>query len=205
MAIAIIDYGMGNLDSMARAVSECGGEPLVTSSASVLSSATHIILPGVGSFAEAMRNLAASGLIPAIKEQAGGKFRVPFMGVCLGMQLLAGCGFEGGETPGLGLIPGSVVRLEPSADLERIPHVGWNELEIVRPSPLFAGIDDRKDFYFVHSYHFVCAPEFVLATTPYCGKINSVVANGNVFGVQFHPEKSQRSGLRLLKNFLAMN
>jgi len=195
---------MGNLDSMARAVAECGGEPLVTAKAVDLEAATHIILPGVGCFSEAMHNLEVSGLIPTIREQASSAYRIPFMGVCLGMQLLADRGFEGGDTLGLGLIPGKVVRLETKTPEEKIPHVGWNELDIVADSPVFSGLENRRDFYFVHSYHFVCEPSFVLATTPYCGGLNSVVGRDNVIGVQFHPEKSQRSGLRLLANFLSL-
>ena len=203
MSVAIINYGMGNLDSIARAVTECAGDPLVTSRAKDLVSATHIILPGVGNFFEAAKNLTASGLIPVIKEQVL-DLNIPFMGICLGMQLMADKGYEGGEAEGLGIIPGRVVRLEIKDPAEKIPHIGWNEVNFEAESPLFEGIGNKMDFYFVHSYHFVCDPEYILASTPYCGRISSVVGRGNIIGVQFHPEKSQRVGLKFLKNFLSL-
>jgi glutamine amidotransferase len=203
MATVIIDYGMGNLDSISRAVAECGGDPLVTSKEADLAAASHIILPGVGSFAPAAKNLAASGLVPCIREQVL-THHIPFMGICLGMHLMADKGYEGGEAAGLGLIPGRVVRLEAANSSEKIPHMGWNEVDLLVQSPLFAGMENGKDFYFVHSYHFVCEPDYVMATTPYCGKINSIVGRDNIIGAQFHPEKSQRAGLKLLSNFIAM-
>jgi glutamine amidotransferase len=130
--------------------------------------------------------------------------RVPLLGICLGMQLLASLGFEGGETAGLGLIGGEVRRLRPADPDTRIPHVGWNEVEPVRDSPLFAGVASRTDFYFVHSFHFVPAePADALARTPYAAGFVSAVSRGSVFGVQFHPEKSQRPGFQVLINFLA--
>jgi glutamine amidotransferase len=201
--VAIIDYGMCNLDSVARAVEECGGDPRVTDQEADVRVATHVILPGVGSFMDAMRNIRVRGLDCILEEHVRAK-QIPFLGICLGMQLLASRGEEGGETEGLGWIPGDVVRFEPIGD-DRIPHVGWNEAHLQRDVPLFRDIPSGKDFYFVHSYHFRCREkQDVLACTPYCGEFVSAVARGSVFGVQFHPEKSQRSGFQVLRNFLSL-
>ncbi len=204
MKVAVIDYGMGNLDSVVRAVEECGGEPILVSHSADLEQVTHIILPGVGTFAAAMHNIRSRAFDRALDEQVLGK-GIPFLGICLGMQLLATTGWEGGETPGLGWIPGEVRRLHSNGNNERIPHVGWNEVEISEPCALFRNIPYGKDFYFVHSYTFHCQnPENVLATTAYCGTFASVVGEGQIFGVQFHPEKSQRFGLQMIKNFLSV-
>ncbi len=201
--VAIVDYGLCNLDSIARAVEECGATPMVTQQARDLETAVAIILPGVGAFAAAMQNLRELRLDEALTEQVVGK-QIPFLGICLGMQMLATRGYEGGETLGLGWIAGEVRRLEPNGG-ERIPHMGWNEVYYTRKSPLFHGILQGKDFYFVHSYHFCCTDEQnVIAWTPSCGRFVSAVAQGLIFGVQFHPEKSQRLGFQLLKNFLAL-
>lgn len=200
--VAIVDYGMGNLDSVARAVEECGGAPVVTDQPAELNSVSAIILPGVGAFGDGMRNIRERGLEPVLRKQAA-EARIPMLGLCLGMHLLADFGTEGGDTPGLGIVPGRVVRMVADQPSTRIPHVGWNEVRGARPSPLLDGIEDGKDFYFVHSYHFVCGDESdILGTTPYCGGIVSMVQRGSVAGVQFHPEKSQRVGFRLLQNFL---
>ena len=202
--VAIIDYGMCNLDSVARAVEECGGSPLVTDYPGDLGRADGIILPGVGAFPDAMRNLHARGFPAALEEQALGR-QIPFLGICLGMQLLAALGHEEGETPGLGWIDGEVKRLVPTDDDRRIPHVGWNQVQPARPSPLFEGLDAAKDFYFVHSYAVCPANEAdVLGRTPYAGGFVSAVERGSVYGVQFHPEKSQRAGFALLRNFLSL-
>jgi glutamine amidotransferase len=202
--VAIVDYGMCNLDSVRRAVEECGGHPVVTDEQGDIEAADRIILPGVGAFPDAMRNLVDRGLHKVLEEQVLTQ-AAPFLGICLGMQLLASVGFEGEETPGLGWIDGEIRRLVPTEQDRRIPHVGWNEVVPKPGSPLFDGIDSGADFYFVHSYHFVCrSPDNVEATTPYCGGFTSVVARGDVHAVQFHPEKSQRNGLQLLRNFLAL-
>jgi glutamine amidotransferase len=201
--VAIVDYGMGNLDSVRRAVEECGGRAVVTDVAADIEGADRIILPGVGAFPDAMTNLTTRELDKVLEDQVRGE-QAPFLGICLGMQLLASVGFEGGETPGLGWIDGEIRRLEATEQDRRIPHVGWNEVVPTGLSPLFDGIDARADFYFVHSYHFVCRDAAdSAATTPYCGGFTSVVARDNVHAVQFHPEKSQRFGLQLLRNFLA--
>jgi imidazole glycerol-phosphate synthase subunit HisH len=202
--VAIVDYGMGNLDSVARAVEECGGEPLLVRTASELGRAGSVILPGVGSFTQGMRNLRASGMADALQEYVLER-GMPFLGLCLGMQLLATRGEEGGGENGLGWISGEVARLRPQGEGERIPHVGWNEVVCERESPLFAGLDGRRDFYFVHSYTLACEDEGdVLASTPYAGGFTSAVERGHVRGLQFHPEKSQRAGFQVLRNFIGL-
>ena len=202
--VAIVDYGMCNLDSVARAVEECGGIALVTERARDMETANRIILPGVGAFAEAMRNIKQRELDQILYEQAVEK-QIPFLGICLGMQLLASKGFEVKETHGLGFVPGEVRRLNPTDEDVRIPHVGWNEVCFLPDSPLFRGIAPGRDFYFVHSYHLCPQDESnVLARTPYAGGFVSAVQSGSIWGVQFHPEKSQRAGFQLLKNFLSL-
>jgi glutamine amidotransferase len=201
--VAVVDYGMGNLDSVARAIDECGGRPLVTSDPRELERAAAVVLPGVGAFAAGMRNLRERGLDLALAEHVVDR-DVPLLGLCLGMQLLADDGAEVEHTAGLGFVSGQVRRLEPRDGL-RVPHVGWNDVHVERPSPLFAELEDGRDFYFVHSYHFVCADEAdVVARTPYGDEIVAAVARGCVYGVQFHPEKSQRAGFQLLRNFLGL-
>ena len=201
--VAIVDYGMCNLDSVRRAFEEVGARPYVTDDPADLDAADRIVLPGVGAFPDAMCNLRARGLDDALTKQVLEE-GAPFLGVCLGMQLMAGVGAEVEPTRGLGWIDARCVRLAPTADDPRVPHVGWNEVTPTVASPLFDGIPPGADFYFVHSFHLACATDAdVLATTPYCGGFTSVVQRGQVFGVQFHPEKSQQWGLRLLRNFLA--
>ncbi len=204
MSLLIIDYGMGNLASVKRSFEKCGADVVITDDAKDLRFATHIVLPGVGAFADGMANLQkvnwGSEIKAAVLER-----RVPILGICLGMHLLASSGHEGGEVKGLGLIPGEVRRLEPDVPSVRIPHVGWNEIHITRHSPLFIDIADGTDFYFVHSYHFIAKKsEDVITFTPYCGGFTSAVMAENIFGVQFHPEKSSTPGFQLLRNFLSM-
>lgn len=202
--VAVIDYGLCNIDSVLRAVQECGGSPILAADPAGIADATHVILPGVGSFHDAMRNLHTRKLVPVLNDAVVAK-RTPFLGICLGMQLLASTGEEGGKTEGLGWIPGEVCKLSPRSD-ERIPHVGWNEVHHGRTSPIFDGIETGKDFYFIHSYHFVVADAgHAIATTPYCGGFVSAVNIGNIFGTQFHPEKSQKPGCRVLRNFLSLS
>lgn len=202
MKVIVIDYGMGNLGSVRRAFEECGADVLITDSPKDLKLSTHIVLPGVGAFPDGMKNLSERGWIPAI-EEAVHQDGIPLLGICLGMQLLTGTGYEGGVTRGLNLVPGEVVLFKQTATKERIPHVGWNEVASVRPNDLFEKIPNGSDFYFVHSYYMKPEdPGNTLATTPYCGQFASVVQCGNVYGVQFHPEKSQRTGFQLIKNFL---
>lgn len=202
--IGIVDYGVSNLDSIARAVEVCGARAKVTSDPADLPACDALVLPGVGSFRRGMENLRARGLADALDALArdGGR---PFLGICLGMQLMASRGTEGGETAGLGWIEGEVVRLEPETEGERVPHMGWNELEPTREDALLQDVPAGTDVYFVHSYHLAPAdPAAVLARTPHCGGFVSAVARGNLWGVQFHPEKSQRVGFRILKNFLGI-
>jgi glutamine amidotransferase len=201
---AIVDYDLCNLDSITRAVDECGGRPFVTDDPRRLNDATHIILPGVGAFPDAMANLGNSGMADALAEAVVGQ-GLPFLGICLGMHLMASKSFEVCETEGLGWVDGDIVRLVPAHPGERVPHVGWNEIEPLGGSPLFAGIDSGTDFYFVHSYHLACrSPDQIVGRTPYCGGFVSAVQRDNVMGVQFHPEKSQKMGFRLLRNFLSL-
>jgi glutamine amidotransferase len=193
---------MGNLASVSRALEECGVTPLVSTNPADLLHASHVIVPGVGAFHDAMANLSAGGWPDALKETAAQG--VPLLGICLGMQLLAERGTEGDGGIGLGLIQGEVVRLVPESG-ERIPHVGWNELLIERDTPLLAGVPTRTDVYFVHSYHLVPTDQSVTCTrTPYCGSFVSSVELRNVFGTQFHPEKSSRVGRLILRNFVKL-
>ncbi len=201
-AIAIIDYKLCNLHSVAAAVVKCGHTPVITDRADDLRNATHCILPGVGSFADAMENIRNLGIDKMLKTYVLEK-GYPLLGICLGMQLLATKGLEGGTTDGLNFIDGEVRKLEPKNKEERIPHIGWNEVHIVKDSPLVRDVPSDKDFYFVHSYAMHCADKNdVIAQTPYCGSFASIVEHDNVFGAQFHPEKSQKLGLKLLENFL---
>jgi imidazole glycerol-phosphate synthase subunit HisH len=200
--VAIVDYGLCNLDSIGRAVQECGAAPAVTDRPEAVRRAAAVIVPGVGAFPDAMADLGKNGLDDALREAA--VEGVPLLGICLGMQLLAGRSLEVRLTDGLGLIAGEVRRLEPGRG-ERVPHVGWDEVHHDGRCPLLVGIPPGKDFYFVHSYHLRCAdPADAAATTPYCGGFTSVVWRDRVFGVQFHPEKSQVLGFRVLQNFLAL-
>lgn len=200
--VAIVDYGLCNLDSIARAVEQCGGRAKVTANPADLSTVNSIILPGVGTFSDAMHNLRERGLDRALTEQVIDK-GIPFLGICLGMHLIATRGTEQGNHNGLGWIDGKVIKLEQQRSVERTLHIGWNEVHLCQPSKLFEGVSEKTDFYFMHSYHFVCEDQHIVATTPYCGKFTSAVCSGHISGVQFHPEKSQKAGFQVLRNFLA--
>ena len=203
--IAIIDYGLCNLSSIHRALAECGSRAFIANEPAQITAADRCVLPGVGAFSQAMTNLQSIGLSEAILEFVEQAQR-PLLGICLGMHLIGSYGEEGSGTSGIGLIPSKIVRLTPKDGEERVPHVGWNSV-VPRDadSPLFADIRSGTDFYFVHSYNMICeVPDHVIGTTPYCGGFNSAVSRDNVFGVQFHPEKSQQAGLKLLKNFLSI-
>ncbi len=210
-AVAIVDYGAGNLRSAAkafeRAVRTLDAETTVTvtSDPDSVRRADRIVLPGVGAFADCMAGLSAlSGMREALDERVLGG-GVPFLGICVGMQLMAGEGREKGVWPGLGWIEGAVARLEPQGGL-KVPHMGWNTLRFTQPHPLLAGIADGDDglhAYFVHSYHFVPAdPAHLYATAAYGETVTACVGRDNLFGTQFHPEKSQALGLKLIENFL---
>jgi glutamine amidotransferase len=202
--VAIINYGMGNVDSVKRAIEECGGNAAITDDPGIISSATHVVLPGVGNFKEGMNNLKSRNLVPVLTDQVI-RERKPFLGICLGMQLCAKRGREGGGEDGLGWIDGEVRRFVPDIPGIRIPHIGWNNVILPKSHPLFDGIPSGKDFYFVHSYHLTgCPDENIISYTPYCGCFVSSVGRGNIHGLQFHPEKSQKVGFQLLRNFLRM-
>ena len=199
--VGIVDYGMSNLDSLARAVQECGARTTIAEDPRELNQASQILLPGVGVFAQAMKNLRDRGFEQTLSELVLGK-NVPMLGICLGMQLLASKGYEGGTTPGLGFIEGEVKKLEPSAADIRIPHVGWNALDLTRPTRLLAQVTQGTYVYFTHSY---AAPvtDDTAATTSYGNVFAAAVERDHVFGVQFHPEKSSDPGLQMIRNFLA--
>jgi imidazole glycerol-phosphate synthase subunit HisH len=201
MSVVVIDYGMGNLGSVRRALHDQGADVTVSGDPTQIRAADALVLPGVGAFAEGISNLNAMGLSDAIRHAVDNGCAL--LGICLGMQLLADEGDEGGRAAGLGLIPGSVTRLQPADPAVRVPHVGWNEVAVVRNCALMDGIANRSDFYFVHSYCFSPADaQYIVATTSHSSEFTSVVQRGNVFGTQFHPEKSSRVGCQLLSNFL---
>lgn len=208
MRVAIIDYGSGNLRSAAKAFERAARETatdaqiLVTSEPECVRNADRIVLPGVGAFGDCRAGLdGIAGMVEALDEavRKGGK---PFLGICVGMQLMAERGLEHGEHKGLGWIEGDVVRLAPSDPALKIPHMGWNELEVLGAHPLLAALPARHA-YFVHSYCFAAAdPARVLAHTGYGGPVTAMIARDNMAGTQFHPEKSQALGLALIGNFL---
>ncbi|QDV49124.1 imidazole glycerol phosphate synthase subunit HisH [Gimesia fumaroli] len=197
--ITIVDYGMGNLRSVQKAFEKVGAEAVICSDPDKISQASKLILPGVGAFRDAIQALKDQSLVEPILEHArSGK---PFLGICLGLQLLFDVSYEDGEYEGLGIIPGKVVRFEDQPDL-KIPHMGWNQIERTAPHPILEGIPDHDYFYFVHSYY--VAPENesdVAAWTDYGCRFASMVARDNIVASQFHPEKSQDAGLKLLQNF----
>ena len=204
METAIIDYGMGNLLSVQRAFEKCGSDAVIIDNPLELRDAERIVLPGVGAFPDAMDNLRKNGWIEELNRAVLEK-ETPILGICLGMQLLADKGYEVRECDGLGYIPVEIIRFTQTQEKERIPHVGWNEILKREDSPLFDGIADGTNYYFVHSYHFRVANEENIATvTPYCGEFVSSVIKDNIVGTQFHPEKSQKAGFKLIKNFLSM-
>ena len=198
--IAIVDYGVGNLFSLKCSLATIGAEVTVTGDAAVLQSAAKLILPGVGAFEDAARKLHDSGLDNVIREEAEkGK---PILGICLGMQLLFEKSFEFGEHQGLGLIPGSVVPMAGVIPQElKIPHIGWNALRFQKSSPLFCYIQEGDFVYFVHSYFAAHCDDYVIADSEYGQYLTAAVQNKNVFGCQFHPEKSGTVGLNILKAF----
>lgn len=195
--IAVVDYGMGNLGSVAKALRALGEEARITSDPAEIAAAQGVILPGVGAFGDAMAELKARGLVETLKAVAAdGR---PFLGICLGLQLLFGASEEGGYYQGLGILPGVVKKLQGQI---KIPHIGWNSLTFPRPTPLFQRVDEGSYVYFVHSYKVVPEDEAVVAALVSYGEdFTAAVCSGNVWGVQFHPEKSSRVGLTILQNF----
>ena len=198
--IAIIDYGAGNLFSVKNALDFLGLENKITKDPADLRAADRLILPGVGAFADAMRMLNESGLVEVICEEVQKK---PLLGICLGMQMLFEKGYEFGETDGLGLIKGCVKLMEPEGNLA-IPHIGWNELEKNEECPLLAKCGEGEYVYFVHSYAAECDSKNVAAYCDYGMKVPALVFEGNVYGAQFHPEKSGDTGLNILRCFAAL-
>ncbi|MGA2067772.1 MAG: imidazole glycerol phosphate synthase subunit HisH [Thermoguttaceae bacterium] len=197
--LAIIDYGMGNLRSVQKGFEKVGHEAVVTSDPAVVASAAKVVLPGVGAFADAMDELRARGLVrPVLAAIDAGK---PFLGICLGLQLLFDVGYENGRHEGLGVLRGEVVRFDLPAEFS-VPHMGWNQLEIRRRPPALEGLAEGTFVYFVHSYYVVPNDPALIATeSDYGGRFCSSIWRENVFATQFHPEKSQADGLRILKNF----
>jgi glutamine amidotransferase len=197
--IAIIDYGMGNLRSVQKAFERAGHAVTITDDAAVLADATKVVLPGVGAFRDAIAALRSRQLVEPIRAAiAAGK---PFLGICLGLQLLFDRSFEDGQYEGLGVVPGEVVRFEVPVEF-KVPHMGWNQVRFRERAPIFAGIEEGAYFYFVHSYFVVPRDPSVIATeTDYPQPFCSSIWRGNLFATQFHPEKSQEAGLRVLKNF----
>jgi glutamine amidotransferase len=198
--IAIIDYGMGNLRSVQRAFEHVGAQVVVTAHRETIESAAAVVLPGVGAFGQAMANLERAGLTDVIRQTiTNGR---PFLGICLGLQLLFEESEEMGQHRGLGVFGGQVKRFEVGL---KVPQIGWNQIHIQRGNPLLEGVADGGYAYFVHSYYVAPTdPEIVLATTDYGIDYASIVGQDNVFGIQFHPEKSQAVGLRILRNFTAL-
>ena len=198
--LAIVDYGVGNLFSLECSLSAIGVQSVVAADPEILAKADQILLPGVGAFGDAAQKLRSTGLDKVVIDLAGsGK---PLLGICLGMQLLFEKGFEFGEYDGLGLIPGHVRPLEGFIpEGYKIPHIGWNSLQFTKENPLFSTINNGDFVYFVHSFCAVDCQESVIATTEYGADITAAVAYGNVFGCQFHPEKSGEVGLKILKAF----
>jgi glutamine amidotransferase len=196
--IAVVDYGMGNLSSIANMLKRVGCPALVTSDPAEIAAAERLILPGVGAFDTGMGRLRETGLLEVLERRVR-KDRVPTLGICLGMQLLARSSEEGG-LPGLGWLDATVVRFRGEG--LKVPHMGWNTVRAVKPGGLLEGLGDPPRFYFVHAYRLrLDRPEDLLGETVHGGPFPSVVGNGNLLGVQFHPEKSHRFGMGLLRNF----
>jgi glutamine amidotransferase len=207
--VTIIDYGSGNLHSIAKAFEKEGRKKsfkvVVSDNAEEVRKASHIVLPGVGAFGDCIGGLdKLKGMREAL-EDAVIKQKKPFMGVCVGMQMLADEGLENGSHKGLGWISGKVIPLKPKDKSLKIPHMGWNELRIEKDHPVLNGIKTGDHVYFVHSYHFDCAnSKNTLSTVDYGAPVVAVIANENIVAAQFHPEKSQKTGLKFISNFLEM-
>jgi glutamine amidotransferase len=206
--VVVVDYGSGNVRSVVKAlerVAPTGTRITLSGDPKVVEDATHIVLPGVGAFGDCMAGLESlPSMLDVLKEQVHVK-KKPFLGICVGMQLLADEGLEHGRTKGLGWIKGRVVAIAPKKKNLKIPHMGWNELILKRSHPIVDGIDLGAHMYFVHSYHFECEEkECILAEVGYGSPLVAILVKENVIATQFHPEKSQKAGLRLLENFMRM-
>lgn len=200
--IVIIDYRMGNIRSVAKAFRKLNASFVISNKPADIKKASHLVLPGVGAFGDGMDNLKRLGLIPLLEEEVFKK-KKPFLGICIGMQLLATAGKEHGNHKGLGWIKGMVRRFSVDDAQYKIPHIGWNDITIRINQPLFADIPNKSDMYFVHSFHLVPAEkEVIAATCNYGEEFVAALQKDNVFGLQFHPEKSQLQGIQVIKNFL---
>lgn len=198
--VAVIDYDAGNIRSVEKAVLSLGGDVRITRDRDEILKADHVILPGVGAFGDAMEKLHRYGLTDVIRETV--QKQTPFLGICLGLQLLFESSEESEEVQGLGILPGSIVRLPEKAGL-KVPHIGWNSLRYPNRGRLFEGVPEESYVYFVHSYYLAAKdPLIVTATTEYAAHIHASVEKGNVFACQFHPEKSSDVGMRILRNFM---
>jgi glutamine amidotransferase len=202
--IAVVDYGMGNLRSVAKALERVGGEVAVTADHALIDDADAVVLPGVGAFGRCMENLLAAGLEDPVRKAA--KSGKPVLGICVGMQILFDESEEFGPVRGLGILPGKVRRFVPREGARKIPHMGWNTLRIDNRTPMLRGVADGAHVYFVHSYYVATAvPSLVAATATYGVPFAACAARGNLFATQWHPEKSQKVGLKLLANFVALS
>jgi len=202
MMIAIVDYGMGNLRSVQKAIEKIGHEAQIVSSPAQIRAADRLILPGVGAFRDAIHELERLELVEPIRAHI--RADKPFLGICLGLQMLFDVSYEDGAWPGLGVVPGDVVRFPPLAEL-KVPHMGWNTLEPCGQVRLLEGLPADASVYFVHSYYVVPTdPTVIAARTNYGVQFTSMVARGNMYATQFHPEKSQKVGLKLLSNFASI-
>ena len=200
MKIIVVDYGAGNLASVVNALERVGAPVVVSRDPAALDEADGVIVPGVGAAADTMRHLSELGFVPRLRATI--ERGVPFLGICMGLQVLLEVSYEGGEHRCLGIVPGVVRRLPEQVT---VPHMGWNEVRLRRPHPLFAGIPDGTDFYFVHSFSTEPSDDaWILGETDYGVRFASVLARGNVMATQFHPEKSGRWGLRVLENFVTL-
>jgi glutamine amidotransferase len=200
--ITIIDYGMGNLRSVQKAFEHIGTDAEIASTPDQIASASHLVLPGVGAFRDAAAELQKQGFVEPIRQHIAAE--KPFLGICLGLQLLFDVSFEDGEYQGLGVVPGNVVRFDKDLE-EKVPHMGWNQLQRSGASRLLNGIPEDAHFYFVHSFYVAPTDESVVAGRTTHGEcFVSMIERGNLFATQFHPEKSQRAGLKLLSNFAAI-
>ena len=202
--VGLVDYGAGNYTSVRNALRHIGADVQPVRSAEDLENQSHVILPGVGAFAACMRRLEGAGLVEPLRARLA-ETNLPFLGICVGMQLLAEIGREFEDYPGLGAIPGEVSRLPVEQKGLRLPHIGWNTVTLNDGAPLFDGLGDAPTFYFVHSYQVVPEdPAAVAASCDYGSTVTAAVRTGSVYGVQFHPEKSQQAGLGLLRNFMEL-
>lgn len=201
MTIAVVDVCSGNLRSVEKALAHVGAAPIVTHDPDVIRRADRVVVPGQGAFGEFVRGLEARGLEPALREAlASGK---PFLGICLGLQVLFESSEEQGPVRGLGLIPGHVRKFRPTDHALKVPHMGWNQVRRRRNEPLLAGVPDEAFVYFVHSFHVVPTdPSITVLDCDYGGRFTAAIRQDNLFACQFHPEKSQQVGLRILENFV---